>query len=95
MAAAFTDLSTTPQLALLNRCEARVHRMFQRALKNLQMLRETKPPVDSAPAEDTVETPRKIADLPNDPNPTIGPPIQPHAVPPTRPETAPPGEKAA
>jgi hypothetical protein len=35
IAAAITDLAATPQLALLNRYEGRLNRMYQRALRNL------------------------------------------------------------
>jgi hypothetical protein len=64
MAAAFTELSQTPQLGLLNRYESRLHRMFRRALKNLQTLRETRPaaepaaePAPAPPVETKPDTP--------------------------------------
>ena len=42
MAAAFTDPDRMPKLALLQRYEARLHRMYQRALQSLILLREFK-----------------------------------------------------
>ncbi len=54
---AFTHLANLPQLQLLHRYEARLHRMFQRALQNLLLLRQNTP-----------QSP-KPADLPNEPNP--------------------------
>ncbi len=41
MAGAFADLASTPQLALLNRYETRLHLMYQRAFHNLLVLRNT------------------------------------------------------
>ena len=40
--AAFTDPDRMPKLALLQRYETRLHRMYQRALQNLILLRESK-----------------------------------------------------
>ena len=42
IAAAFSELSSTPQLANLRRYETRLHVMYQRALHNLLMLRQAK-----------------------------------------------------
>jgi hypothetical protein len=39
IAAAFASLASTPSLGLLHRYEARLHRMYQRALHNLLLLR--------------------------------------------------------
>ena len=39
LAAAFTDLASSPQLALLHRYEARLHHIRQRAFKNIHILR--------------------------------------------------------
>ena len=41
---AFTDLASSPQLALLHRYEARLHHIRQRAFKNIHILRNTPPP---------------------------------------------------
>lgn len=76
MAAAFSELAVSPPLGLLNRYEARLHRIFQRALKNLLELRESRPPaetgvqplVDPLPTEsaDSKEQPSaKIAEIQN------------------------------
>ncbi len=37
---AFSDLCRTPEMHLLDRYESRLHRMFQRTLKNLELLRQ-------------------------------------------------------
>jgi hypothetical protein len=37
---AFSDLCRTPEIHLLDRYESRLHRMFQRTLKNLELLRQ-------------------------------------------------------
>ena len=52
MAGAFSELALSPQLALLNRYEARLHHVRQRAFKNIHILRNTPPPPDD-PAFDT------------------------------------------
>ncbi|MCX6922771.1 MAG: hypothetical protein NT154_06095, partial [Verrucomicrobia bacterium] len=44
IAAAFSSLAYTPQLALLHRCEARLHRMYQRAMNTFLLLHKTKLP---------------------------------------------------
>jgi len=44
LAAAFTDLASSPQLTLLHRDEARLHHIRQRAFKNIHILRNTPPP---------------------------------------------------
>jgi hypothetical protein len=53
MAAAFSDPAVEPSLAIQNRYETRLHRMFQRAYKTLRELRECPPDppeaVESAP----------------------------------------------
>lgn len=46
---AFSELARSPEMALLNRYESRLHRMLQRSLKSLQSLRETKPPLQPSP----------------------------------------------
>jgi hypothetical protein len=67
LAAAFTDLASTPTPALIHRYETRLHRMYQRAMNNLFRLREKSwllepapPPVralEAAPEEHAPEVP--------------------------------------
>jgi hypothetical protein len=40
IASAFSDLSRGPELHLIDRYESRLHRMFQRTLKNIQLIRQ-------------------------------------------------------
>ena len=40
LSSAFSDLAATPELQLLDRYEARLHRMYQRSLYNFLILRE-------------------------------------------------------
>jgi len=49
MAAAFSELATTPELNLLHRYEARLHRIYQRALFNLALLGERELPNEPSP----------------------------------------------
>lgn len=58
---AFKDLAAAPELHLLNRYETRLHRMYQRALRNLLDLRETR----RAEAQDAVDS--KVDALPEEP----------------------------
>ena len=51
LAAAFTILASTPQLAILHRHETRLHNMRQRAIKNMHLLRTT-PPSPNQPDSD-------------------------------------------
>jgi hypothetical protein len=44
IAAAFSALADTPQLALLHRYEARLHRMYQRSMNTFLLLHKTKLP---------------------------------------------------
>ncbi|MCL5746510.1 MAG: hypothetical protein M1541_21695 [Acidobacteria bacterium] len=44
IATAFSTLAATPQLALLHRYEARLHRMYQRAINTFLLLRNTELP---------------------------------------------------
>ncbi len=60
IAAAFTGENTAPQLALLHRYETRLHRIFQRALHNIRLLRDVPLPnepsfaaADSQPSQAT------------------------------------------
>ncbi len=43
MAAAFSDLAARPSLGLIHRYETQLHRVYQRALKNLLLLRSVMP----------------------------------------------------
>ena len=49
IAAAFAELAASPELNLLHRYEARLHRMYQRALNNLVMLGEPELPNEPSP----------------------------------------------
>jgi hypothetical protein len=48
LADAFSQLATSPELNLLHRYEARLHRIYQRALYNLLMLREPELPKETS-----------------------------------------------
>jgi hypothetical protein len=49
IAAAFSELAASPELNLLHRYEARLHRMYQRALYNLVFLGECELPNEPSP----------------------------------------------
>jgi hypothetical protein len=49
IAAAFSELAATPELNLLHRYEARLHRIYQRALFNLALLGERELPKEPSP----------------------------------------------
>jgi hypothetical protein len=49
IAATFWDTAATPQLGLLHRYETRLHRVFQRALQNLFLLRNLELPNEPSP----------------------------------------------
>jgi hypothetical protein len=49
LANAFSQLAASPELNLLHRYEARLHRIYQRALNNLVMLREPELPKEPNP----------------------------------------------
>lgn len=49
IAAAFSDLAASPELNLLHRYEARLHRIYQRALDNLLILGEPDLPKEPSP----------------------------------------------
>src|SRR5271157_4200382 len=49
IAAAFSELAATPELNLLHRYEARIHRIYQRALFNLALLGQCKLPKEPSP----------------------------------------------
>ena len=69
LAGAFSELSRGPELHLIDRYESRLHRQFQRTLKNIQLIREierTEPSsgeLTQLPPEATAE----IDELPNGP----------------------------
>ncbi len=63
LAAAFNAVAAQPQLALMHRYEARLHRMFQRALSNLAQMR-------AMSARGRLED--ENVKLPNEPNPISG-----------------------
>ncbi len=67
MDAAFAELSAQPKLPLLHRYESRLHLMYQRALKNLLLLRHLDPaPVSPTPLPAPAPG-QPHADLPNEP----------------------------
>jgi hypothetical protein len=49
LATSFSELAVSPQLALLNRYESRLNRMYQRALTNLLLLRRLNFPNEPSP----------------------------------------------
>jgi hypothetical protein len=49
IAAAFSHLAASPELNLLHRYEARLHRIYQRALDNLLILRDPELPKEPSP----------------------------------------------
>jgi hypothetical protein len=80
---AFSDLCRTPDMHLLDRYESRLHRMFQRTLKNLELLRQiehTDPStgeLTQLPAEVTgiPDADPATPELPNEPS-SAQPPIE-------------------
>ena len=79
LAAAFTELASTPQLATLHRHETRLHNMRQRAMKNIHLLRTTPPSLnqpdfdppsfDAEPVPETPPAPETPAPAPADLDP--------------------------
>jgi hypothetical protein len=57
IAAAFSELAATPELNLLHRYEARLHRIYQRALFNLALLGECKLPNEPSPISEHLPNP--------------------------------------
>jgi hypothetical protein len=58
MAGAYSALAQGPELSLIHRYEARIHRMYQRALSNLLLLREAPVPNEPSPiSEHDQDTP--------------------------------------
>jgi len=66
LTAAFSALASTPQLNLLHRYETRLHRMFQRSLHNLLLLRQQESPDEPGPA-----IPGRGASPPDSPSPPV------------------------
>ncbi len=68
LAAAFTGPDQMPKLLLLERYESRLHRMYQRALSNLLLLRQTK---QESEVSETAEQPDPISGQPRELQPTV------------------------
>ncbi len=87
IAAAFSDLAASPELNLLHRYEARLHRIYQRALENLLVLGEPELPNPPDPiSEQSAPLPQGPGgDLPDEKGfPTPGAlPVGPDASPPS------------
>src|SRR6266436_588897 len=85
IANAFASLSQQPQSALISRYEARLHRMFQHALKNLLLLRTIELP--NEPDIRPIDLPNTLGarsiDLPNEPGTPLALPNEPGALLPT------------
>ena len=77
MTTAFSDLATSPSLALMHRYETRLHLMYQRALHNLLLLRTVDIPNEPNPIS---EHPGALITLPG-PSPGLsdGPRTEPQA----------------
>lgn len=58
LAAAFSALASKPELHLLGRYEARIHRMYQRAMNNFLLLREINDPGSPEPEIELQPDPR-------------------------------------
>jgi hypothetical protein len=72
IAAAFSELASSPQFALLNRYESRLHCMYQRALRNLLLLRALVPDAPETGDGGRASAPRRTAEsnlygVPNEP----------------------------
>ena len=65
---AFSDLSRGTEMRLLDRYESRLHRMVQRTLKNIQLLRQLEPSDDSSGELTKLPWDSKIHELPNEPD---------------------------
>ena len=79
LAAAFSNLDSLPGFALLHRYETRLHMVYQRALRNLHMLRNLLP-MDPA-FDDAVNAalPKEPSPIPEHPDPPAPEPSQPEA----------------
>ena len=80
LAAAFTNLAASPELALLHRYETRLHLIYQRGLHNLLLLRAYTPPAAPPPADTAPSLPPAPADDPADDTPSL-PPLPSHPSP--------------
>jgi len=69
IAAAFSELAATPGLNLLHRYEARLHRIYQRALFNLALLGQRELPNEASPISE-----HQPAQVPNGPDIRMLPP---------------------
>jgi hypothetical protein len=67
LAGVFSELSRGPELALIDRYESRLHRMFQRTLKNIQLLREIEHTEPSTGELTQLPADPEIPELPNEP----------------------------
>lgn len=83
---AFTTLAPGPELALMHRYETRQSRMFQRALRNLALLRKQNLPNEPSPISEHLAEP---APEPL-PEPVAVPALHPEPVPEAPPAAAPP-----
>ena len=66
IAAAFSELAATPELNLLHRYEARLHRIYQRALFNLAALGERELPNEANPISE-----HQVPQVPAGPDPQV------------------------
>ena len=69
IAAAFSQLASSPELNLLHRYEARLHRIYQRALDNLLLLRQPELPNQTECPGDLAAEEAHEAVLPKEPSP--------------------------
>ena len=78
LAGAFQNLSASQSIGLIHRYETRLHCMYQRALKNLLLLRKARAPNDPNPISEQCEDgPEALPvpeppEMPNDPSPVSG-----------------------
>ena len=75
LTAAFNSLADSPALALLHRYETRLHRMYQRGLRNLQLLQTEEIPNEPSPISEHPPAPEP----PHEPGP-ISDPLPPEVV---------------
>ena len=78
LADAFSQLAASPELNLLHRYEARLHRIYQRALDNLLLLREPELPNEPNPISEH-QPPEEESPPPQPPPPPLAPRPQPPA----------------
>jgi hypothetical protein len=75
LTAAFSSLADSPALALLHRYEIRLHRIYQRGLRNLQLLQTEEIPNEPSPISEHLPAPEP----PHEPGP-ISDPLPPEVV---------------